>query len=83
MHELALSNADDPTACVDEQDYTLRQKNNGVTRACGDATMAQIYMISFTVIISWLIMNLSVASVIEGLENARQQNEGRITGDDV
>lgn len=45
--------------------------------------MAQIYMISFTVIISWLIMNLSVASVIEGLENAKQQNDGTITGDDV
>lgn len=83
MHELGLSNADDPYACVDEQDYFLRQKNNGVTRACGDATMSQIYMISFTVIISWLIMNLSVASVIEGLENAKQQNDGTITGDDV
>lgn len=45
--------------------------------------MSQIYMISFTVIISWLIMNLSVASVIEGLENAKQQNDGTITGDDV
>jgi hypothetical protein len=30
-----------------------------------------------------LIMNLSVAAVIEGLENAKQQNSGIIAGDDV
>ena len=28
-------------------------------------------------------MNLSVAAVIEGLENAKQSNDGIITGDDV
>ena len=28
-------------------------------------------------------MNLSVAAVIEGLENAKQQNSGVICGDDV
>jgi hypothetical protein len=30
------------------------------------------YFLSFTIIIAWLIMNLSVAAVIEGLENAKQ-----------
>lgn len=37
----------------------------------------------FTIVIAWLIMNLSVAAVIEGLENAKQQNSGVIEGDDV
>jgi hypothetical protein len=44
--------------------------NNGVTRACGYPIFAQVYMISFTFIISWLIMNLSIAAVIEGLDDA-------------
>lgn len=35
------------------------------------------------VIISWLIMNLAIAAVIEGLENAKEQNSGLISADDV
>jgi hypothetical protein len=41
------------------------------------------YFLGFTIIIAWLIMNLSVAAVIEGLENAKDQNSGIITGDNV
>jgi len=52
------------------------------TMGCG-ATFSYIYFLSFTIIIAWLIMNLSVAAVIEGLENAKQQNSGTVSGDDV
>jgi len=36
---------------------------------CG-SQFSYVYFLSFTIIIAWLIMNLSVAAVIEGLENA-------------
>jgi len=40
-------------------------------------------MISFTVIVSMLIMNLSVAAVIEGLDNAKKENMGIVQGDTI
>lgn len=54
-----------------------------MTRGCGYHAFSQLYMVSFTFVISWLIMNLSVAAVIEGLENAKQLNSGLITKDDL
>jgi hypothetical protein len=38
--------------------------------------MAFPYLISFTIIVSMLIMNLSVAAVIEGLDTAKKENMG-------
>ena len=57
--------------CSNDQDFDFITLNNRKTRSCGVNSFAQLYMISFTVVISWLIMNLSVAAVIEGLENAK------------
>lgn len=37
----------------------------------------------FLILISWLILNLAIAAVIEGLENAKQENSGVVAGDDV
>jgi len=53
-----------------------------MTMGCG-SSFSKIYFISFLILISWLILNLSVAAVIEGLENAKQENSGTIAGDDV
>lgn len=50
--------------------------------ACGNS-FSIIYFMCFLVLISWLILNLSVAAVIEGLENAKQENSGLIAGDNV
>jgi len=49
---------------------------------CG-SNFSYFYFLSFTIIISWLIMNLSVAAVIEGLEDAKAENSGFIEGDHV
>ena len=57
-------------------------RNGNSLRGCG-SSFAQIYFLTFTIIIAWLIMNLSVAAVIEGLENAKSDNEGIIESDDV
>lgn len=70
MHELAITN-DDSDICIEDQTYEVILGNNGKVRACGLSFMAQVYMLSFTFVVSWLIMNLSVAAVIEGLENAK------------
>jgi hypothetical protein len=67
MHELAL--VEDGT-CIDDQDYDVLKRNNFTTMGCGNP-FSQAYFLSFTIIIAWLIMNLSVAAVIEGLENAK------------
>ena len=49
---------------------------------CG-TNIAYPYFISFMIIISMLIMNLSVAAVIEGLETARKENSGVVQGSDI
>jgi len=69
MHE--LSGSDGASDCIDDQDYETLKRNNMNTRGCGNS-FSEFYFLSFTVIIAWLIMNLSVAAVIEGLENAKQ-----------
>jgi len=68
MHELSITSADGD--CINDQDYDTYERNNFSPRGCGNS-FSTIYFLSFTVIISWLIMNLSVAAVIEGLENAK------------
>jgi len=80
MHELALTS--ETSSCIDDQDYSVMKANNLVVMGCG-STFSYIYFLSFTIIIAWLIMNLSVAAVIEGLENAKDENTGIISGDDV
>jgi len=77
MHD--LTDTDD---CINDQDYDTYIKNGSVPRACG-SKFALFYFFAFTIIIAWLIMNLSVAAVIEGLENAKEQNSGVIQGDHV
>jgi len=80
MHELSVTS--ESADCIDDQDYTTFIKNNKQLRGCGSG-FSQIYFLTFTIIIAWLIMNLSVAAVIEGLENAKTDNSGIIEGDDV
>ena len=49
---------------------------------CG-TKLSYIYFIVFVILVSMLIMNLSVAAVIEGLENAKKENMGIVEGDDI
>ena len=46
---------------------------------CG-SVFAYPFFISFMILISMVIMNLSIAAVIEGLDSARKENEGVVTG---
>ena len=64
MHELTKGIAD--MDCIDDDSsyHTLRA-NNYMTQGCG-LPAAQLYILSFTLLISWLIMNLAIAAVIEG-----------------
>lgn len=80
MHE--LSRNDQQIDCINDQDYEIFAANNNVVRGCG-SSFSYVYFLTFTIIIAWLIMNLSVAAVIEGLENAQLQNSGVVEGDDV
>jgi hypothetical protein len=61
----------DSGECIDDQDYHVLSNNSMVTLGCGNNVASLVYFLSFLVLISWLILNLSVAAVIEGLENAR------------
>lgn len=49
---------------------------------CG-TRLSYVYFIVFVILVSMLIMNLSVAAVIEGLENAKKENMGIVKGDDI
>jgi len=53
-----------------------------VTMGCGTG-ISYFYFIFFTVLVSMLIMNLSVAAVIEGLNTAKQENMGIVQGDEI
>ena len=48
---------------------------DGRVMGCG-SNFAYPYFISFTILVSMLIMNLSVAAVIEGLDTAKKENMG-------
>jgi hypothetical protein len=80
MHE--LSSGPDEVDCINDQDYYIFVRNGRELRGCGTG-FAQFYFISFSILIAWLIMNLAVAAVIEGLEHAQSDNSGTIEGDDV
>jgi len=77
MFELSSHKDED---CIKNQSY-ISQQEHGL-KGCGN-DFAFAYFISFMVIISMLIMNLSVAAVIEGLETARKENSGVVEGDDL
>ena len=45
--------------------------------------MAYPFFITFTVLVTMLILNLSVAAVIGGLDTAKKENMGFVKGDDI
>jgi len=49
---------------------------------CG-SFIAIPFFIIFTVVVSMLVMNLSVAAVIEGLDTAKKENMGIVEGDEI
>lgn len=66
----------------DVQTYDDIVANNGEMNQCG-TVISYFYFLSFTVLVSMLIMNLSVAAVIEGLDTARKENMGIVAGDEI
>ena len=73
MYELA--NKED---CKLDQTYEEIQVEG--LQGCGSST-SFIFFLSFMVILSFLIMNLTVAAVLEGLDTARKENLGIVSGD--
>lgn len=61
------------------EDYLARGK---VTNKCGGA-ISYFFFFTFTVLVSILIMNLSVAAVIEGLDTAKKENMGVVEGEEI
>ena len=68
MHELSKAN-DGSGNCIDDQDFEVFTRNEGVYKGCGNE-FSFVYFFSFLVILAWLIINLAVAAVIEGLETS-------------
>ena len=66
--------------CISSQDFYSQQQLGII--GCGNS-FSYAFFLSFTVIISMVIMNLSVAAVIDGLENARKENCGLVSVDDI
>jgi voltage-dependent calcium channel L type alpha-1D len=84
MFELAASDASvDGQHCSDDAfSYDVFVANGKVTNKCG-APIAYLYFFTFTVLVSILIMNLSVAAVIEGLDTAKKENMGVVTSEEI
>ena len=81
MHELSTS-SDNKGNCIDDQDWHVYKSNEFVAKGCG-SSFSFIYFFAFTIIVTWLIINLSVAAVIEGLESSTTINVGVFKSDDV
>jgi len=80
MFELANDVGYKGIQCEESQSYQDIVENG--IRGCG-TWVAYPFFISFTILVSMLIMNLSVAAVIEGLDTAKKENMGIVQGDDI
>lgn len=56
-------------------------KRDGI-QGCGD-TLSYFFFITYMILLSMVIMNLSVAAVIEGLAEASKENTGVVSGDQI
>jgi hypothetical protein len=65
---------------LENQSYADQQKDG--IKGCG-SSLAIPFFYSFTIIVSMLVMNLSVAAVIEGLNTAKKENMGIVQGDEI
>jgi hypothetical protein len=63
-----------------EQTYEEMQVDG--IQGCGNR-ISFPYFVSFIIIVVMLIMNLSVAAVIEGLDTARSENLGVVDADSI
>lgn len=80
MFELANTQGFRGTECAVEQSFEDIQKDG--IRGCGSAG-SYVFFVSFVVLVSMLVMNLSLAAVIEGLDTAKKENHGIVSGDDI
>jgi hypothetical protein len=82
MFELAFKDSYNGIECLKTQDYDDIIANDYVMMQCG-TNLSYVFFISFVILVSMLIMNLSVAAVIEGLDNAKKENMGIVKGDEI
>ena len=82
MFELANKKPYNGEECLPVQSYEDYKNNDFVAKQCG-TPFSFVFFISFTILVSMLIMNLSVAAVIEGLDNAKKENMGIVEGDEI
>ena len=74
MFELANTEGYQGRMCLASQSYEeTKNAFDGEKLLCG-TSMSYVYFFSFTIIVTMLIMNLSVAAVIEGLDTAKKEN---------
>jgi hypothetical protein len=80
MKELTIKGAFEGEYCESDQSYEEMQKYG--IKGCGNS-FSYLYFISFMILLSMVIMNLSVAAVIEGLDEASKENSGIVNGDQI
>jgi voltage-dependent calcium channel L type alpha-1D len=80
MYELNNRDGFKGVTCQSAQTYQDIQING--IQGCG-SIFAIPYLFSFIILLQMLIMNLSVAAVIEGLDTAKKENMGLVQGDDI
>lgn len=80
MYELANTKGYAGKECQDHQSYEDIQKHG--VNACG-TVVSYPFFIAFTILVTMLILNLSIAAVIEGLDRAKKENMGIVAGDEI
>ena len=80
MKELALKGEYNGEVWQENQTYEEMQRDG--IKGCG-TNISFFFFISFMILLSMIIMNLSVAAVIEGLAEASKENTGIVSGDQI
>lgn len=80
MFDLSKTDSYEGRSCVENQTYSDMQENHVL--GCG-SNMAFPYFLSFIIIISFTVMNLSIAAIIDGLKAAKKNENLVITSGQV
>jgi voltage-gated cation channel len=80
MFELSKNDSYEGESWIENQTYSDMQKDG--IREWG-SNLSYPYFISFVIIISFTVMNLSIAAIIDGLKAAKKDEEFIITGSQI
>jgi len=69
-------------SCKSSQTYDQIEANDGVPEECGNAAAAYLYFVSFTLIITFIFLNLFIAVILQGFGDASASENCKLTDEE-